>query len=138
VQTFPINYFALLVATIVKAAVGWIWYSPALFFHPWRRLAGLGSLTTEQMQAGMGAGIATNFAADFVMAFVLVHATHYAGASGPLQGALVGFFNWLGFVFAVQVAGANPEKRPYKLVFINSGYQLIGLLAMGAILATWT
>jgi hypothetical protein len=36
------------------------------------------------------------------------------------------------------VAGANPEKRPYKLVFLNSGCQLLGIAAMGAIVATWT
>ncbi|HEY2824847.1 MAG TPA: DUF1761 domain-containing protein, partial [Gemmatimonadales bacterium] len=135
---FPINVVALLVAVVVKVAIGWLWYSPALFFRRWRTLAGLEQLSMEQMQQGMGKGIAITLAADAVMAYVLVHATHYAGAQGPLQGAAVGFFTWLGFVFTTMMVSANPEKRPYGLVFINSGYQLLGLTVMGSILATWT
>lgn len=133
---YPVNYLVLLLAVLLRAAIGWLWYSPAVFFHPWRRLAGLGELTLEQMQAGMGRGVLINFAADFAMAFVMVNVVRYAGAVGPLAGAVVGFFLWLGFVFSVQIATANPEKRPYRLIWINSGYQLVSMVVMGAVLAT--
>ena len=71
------------------------------------------------------------------MAFVLVHAVHYAGAVGAGQGAAVGFFNWLGFVATVMLTVTLHEKRPAKLLWINSGFQLISLVITGAIVAPW-
>jgi len=134
-QSFPINFLALLVAAIVKSVIGMIWYAPPVFGARWFKYV---QCSEDEVKRGMPKALLVDLIGNFVMAFVLVHATHYAGAQGPVQGAAVGFFNWLGFVFAVMVAGANPEKRPYKLVFLNSGYQLVGMMAMGAIVATWT
>ena len=133
-QSFPINFVALIAATVAKGMLGWLWYSPLLFLKAWMRLTGI---TDAQMKAGMAKGLAVEIAGNFVMAFVLVHAVHYAGARGPLQGAAVGFFNWLGFVLVVALAGAAYERRPLALVAINTGYQLVGLLVMGAIVAVW-
>jgi hypothetical protein len=133
-QSFPINYLALVAATVAKGALGWLWYSPPLFLKPWMRLTGV---TDAQMKAGMGRALAVEVVGNFVMAFVLVHAVHYAGAHGAAQGAAVGFFNWLGFVLVVALAAAAYEMRPLALVAINTGYQLLGLLVMGAIVAVW-
>jgi hypothetical protein len=41
-------------------------------------------------------------------------------------------------VAATHVACVFGERRPIGLFAINTGYQLISLLIMGAILATWT
>ena len=133
-QSFPINFAALVVATLAKGALGWLWYSPMVFLKPWLQLTGVNDM---QMKGGMGKAIAIETAGNFVMAFVLVHAVHYAGAHGALQGAAVGFFNWVGFVLVVALAAAAYENRPLALVAINTGYQLVGLLAMGAIVAVW-
>ncbi|PYO76509.1 MAG: hypothetical protein DMD63_14300 [Gemmatimonadetes bacterium] len=32
-----VNYLAVLVATVVVFVLGWLWYSPLLFFKPWMR-----------------------------------------------------------------------------------------------------
>jgi len=133
-QSFPINYPALVAATVAKSVLGWLWHSPPLFLKPWMRLTGV---TDAQMKAGMAKALTVEVVGNFVMAFVLVHAVHYAGAHGALQGAAVGFFNWLGFVLVVALAAAAYENRPLALVAINTGYQLVGLLAMGAIVAVW-
>jgi uncharacterized protein DUF1761 len=66
-----------------------------------------------------------------------VHAVHYAGAVGAGQGAAVGFFNWLGFVATGMLTVTLYEKRPAKLFWINSGFQMISLLIMGVIVAVW-
>jgi len=134
-QPFPINYIALLVATIVKGAIGFVWYSPMVFLKPWLQLSGT---SQEGMKGGMGKALAIETLGNFVMAFVLVHAVHYAGANTIAMGAGVGFFNWLGFVLTIALAGYAYERRPLKLVAINTGYQLVGLLVMGAIVAVWT
>jgi hypothetical protein len=41
VQEFPINWFAILAAVIIKQAIGAFWYSPALFGPSWCKLAGV-------------------------------------------------------------------------------------------------
>ena len=134
-QSFPINYLALVAATVARGAIGWLWYSPFLFLKPWMQLSGK---THDGMQGGMGKAIAIETAGNFVMAFVLVHAVHYAGATTAATGAAVGFFNWLGFILTIALTGAAYEGRPLKLVAINTGHQLVGLLVMGAIVAVWT
>jgi hypothetical protein len=49
----------------------------------------------------------------------------------------IGFAVWLGFVTTVQLTGALFGKQPTKLYLINTGYQLVCYLIMGAILAKW-
>jgi hypothetical protein len=134
VQEFPINGSALLVAAIVKFALGALWYSPIAFGPRWRRLAGCAE---GDAMAGLGRAMAVDFVASLVIAFVLVHAVHYAGAVTLGMGAAVGFFNWLGFIGATTIAAYFYEKRPLALWAINNAYLLLSLLIMGAILAVW-
>ena len=54
-----------------------------------------------------------------------------------LYGAKIGFAVWLGFVTTVQLTGALFSRQPIKLYLINTGYQLVCFLSMGAILAVW-
>lgn len=134
-QSFPINFLALVVATVAKGALGWLWYSPVLFLKPWMQLAGA---SPEGMKQGMAKALTIETVCNFVMAFVLVHAVHYAGANTAPLGAAVGFFNWAGFILTLGLTSYAYERRPLKLVAINSGYQLVGLVVMGAIVAVWT
>jgi hypothetical protein len=133
-QEVNINWLALLVAIVVKVVLGALWYSPIAFAGSWSRLAGI---TPEQMKIAMPKALPVDVVSAILMAFVLVHAVRYAGAHGIAQGAAVGFFNWLGFVAATHIAGVFWERRPFGLFAINTGYQLVSLLIMGAILATW-
>jgi len=133
-QSFPINWWAILVAVIAKQALGALWYSPVVFGPAWCELAGV---SEQEMKAGLVKALIPDVVAAFVMAFVLVHAVHYAGAQSLGQGAAVGFFNWLGFVAVATLGTVTFEKRPLKLYLINNGYWLIALLIMGAILAIW-
>ena len=133
-QSFPINWWAILVAVIAKQAIGALWFSPVLFGPAWCGLAGV---SEQEMKAGLVKALIPDVIAAFVMAFVLVHAVHYAGAQSLGQGAAVGFFNWPGFVAVATLGSVTFEKRPLKLYLINNAYWLIALLVMGAILAIW-
>jgi hypothetical protein len=133
-QQFPINFWAVLVAAITRMALGAIWYSPLLFFHRWLALSGR---TQADMNARMPLLLVVDFLSALVMAFVLVYAVHYAGAASIGAGVAVGFFNWLGFVATVTLGITLYEKKPFALFVITNGWQLISLMAMGAILAVW-
>ena len=134
-QSFPINYWAVLVATLAKFFLGWAWYSSFLFGKQWQALTGV---TEAQMKAGMLKAIVADLVSTFVMAWVLLHAVHYAGAASLGLGVAVGFFTWLGFVGAASLGIMFYEQRPPKLVLIYNGYMLIAFLIMGGILAVWT
>jgi Protein of unknown function (DUF1761) len=133
-QHFHINYLALVVAAIARFLLGWLWYSPPLFGKTWMSLTNCNS---DEMKRRMPVLAPADLISNFVMAFVLVHAVHYAGAMNAGQGAAVGFFNWLGFIATVTLMLTLYEKRPVKLFWINSGFQLISLLIMGGIVAVW-
>jgi hypothetical protein len=54
-QEFPINWFTILAAVIIKQAIGAFWYSPALFGPSWCKLTGV-SETARAVFDGCGAG----------------------------------------------------------------------------------
>ena len=133
-QEIAINWIALIVAVIVKQAIGALWFSPFAFGPAWCALAGV---SEAEMRARLPRVLPIEFVATIVMAFVLVHAIRYAGADGFLLGGVVGFLNWLGFVAASRLNDVLYEKRPLNLFAIDVGYWLVGLVAMGAILGGW-
>ena len=133
-QSFPINWLAILVCVIFKQALGAAWYSPALFGARWSALTGV---TQKDMQAGLVKALVPDVIGSLIMAYVLVHAVHYAGANTLLMGAAVGFLNWLGFVAVTHLGSVTFEKRPVALFALNMGYLAIALIVMGAILAIW-
>ena len=132
-QDFPINWTALIVVTLGKFALGFVWYA-LIFGKQWQKLAGV---TEASMKAGMVKAIGTDLVTTFILAWVLVHAVHYAGAMTWATGAAVGFFNWLGFVGALTLAATVYENRPLKLWLIGNAYQLMALVIMGAVMAVW-
>jgi hypothetical protein len=133
-QEFPINWLAVLVVTLVKFVLGFVWFG-LVFGKQWQALTGV---TQAQMKAGMAKAIVTDLVTTFIMAFVLVHSVHYAGANTWGMGAGVGFFNWLGYIGAISLSQTVYEGRPLKLWGLGNAYQLISLVIMGAILAVWT
>ena len=134
-QTFPINYAALAVAAAIRTVLGMVWFSPLLFGAAWIRLVGC---TETDMKRRLPKALVIDLLANFVMAFVLVHAVHYAGATGAAQGAAVGFFNWVGLVMVATLFSVTFEGRPFKLFAINNGFHALSLVIMGAIAAVWT
>jgi hypothetical protein len=57
-------------------------------------------------------------------------------ATAP-YGMKVGLAVWAGFVLPVQWTDQMFGRRPFRLFMINTGYQLVCYLAMGAILGRW-
>lgn len=86
----------------------------------------------------MGKTYAVSFVVALVTAYVLYHVMvmsenffHYP----MLQTGLTsGFWMWLGFVAPVQLTDVLFGKKKLNLFYINTGYQLVTLLAMGAVL----
>jgi len=135
-----INFLAVFVAAIASMILGFLWYSPILFAGPWMRLMGVDcndKAKMAEMQKGAGKLYGMSFIASLVSAIVLAKIIDITSVNTILYGMKVGFGVWLGFVATVQLTGALFSKQPFKLFLINTGYQLVCYLAMGAILAKW-
>lgn len=133
-ETFPINWWAVLAAALLKIVLGAIWYSPIAFLPRWMAATGV---SEAHMKAAFPKAIAIDIIGAFVVAFVLLHAVHYAGAHAAGQGAAVGFFNWLAFIGVITLGQIVYEHRPFSYFAINNAYLLLSLMIMGAILAVW-
>jgi uncharacterized protein DUF1761 len=139
-ELMGINLWSVLVAAVATMILGFLWYSPFLFARPWTVLMGYDpndKAKIEEMQKGAGRIYGIAFVASLVSAFVLAKIIDVTTVNSALYGMKVGFAMWLGFVTTVQLTGVLFAKQPVKLYLINSGYQLVCYLAMGAILAVW-
>jgi len=135
-----INLWSVLAAAVATMVLGFLWYSPLLFAKPWMILMGYDpedKAKLAEMQKGAGKMYGMSFAASLVSAAVLAKIIAITTVNSALYGMKVGFAVWLGFVTTVQLTSVLFAKQPAKLYLINTGYQLVCYLAMGAILAVW-
>ncbi len=131
---FDVNWLAVVVATLVKFAIGAVWYSPLAFGPRWGAIVGV---SPDAFRARMLSAIVTDLVAGLVLAWVLANVLKFTGAAGPVPGARVSFFLWLGFVATPLVSTTVYEGRPLALFGINAGYWLVSMLTMGGIVGAW-
>jgi hypothetical protein len=132
-----VNYLAVLVAAVVSIVIGTLWFSPNLFGKAWMKETGK---SESDMQAGkkmMGKMYTIATVAALVTAYVLTHFIQYAGASTWQGGAQAGFWVWLGFFATTSTGDVTWNGRSWKYWAVINGHSLLGLLVMGAILASW-
>ena len=135
-----VNLWAVLVAAVATMPLGFLWYSPMLFANPWMKLMGYDpndKAKIAEMQKSAGRSYALAFVASGLSAAVLGKIIAIASVHSVLYEMKFGFAMWLGFVTTVQLTNAVFSRQPWKLYTINTGYQLVCYLAMGAIMGAW-
>lgn len=131
-----INYVAVLVAALVFMAVGFVWYSLAVFGKIWMREVGLTTNDVKKGPAGPGYAVAT--VAALVQAYVLAHFIDYTNASTWVDGLTTGLWIGVGFVAMAIAANYVFARRSAMLWMIDSGYFIVSLAISGALLAVWS
>lgn len=129
-----INYWAVLVATILSMVIGSVWYAKPVFGKIWMQLVGL---TEEKAKQSAGKAMGGMLIGAFIQAYVLAHMVDYIQATTVIQGLQAGFWLWLGFIAAVSIAEVLFAHRPFKLWLITCSYQLVVMLVNAVILAAW-
>ncbi|HVY33070.1 MAG TPA: DUF1761 domain-containing protein [Caulobacteraceae bacterium] len=133
-QPIAINALAFFACVAIRFVIGGLWFSPALFLRAWQADTGIND---EAMKPRMAKALGADLLGAILMSFVLAGAVRYAGASTPITGATVGALNWLGFVAVTAFSRVTYEGSSLRLFLINSGYNLVTLMLMGAILGQW-
>ena len=132
-----VNLVAVVLSALATMVVGFIWYSPMLFARPWTIAMGYNpddKAKMDEMRKGAGPLYGIALLASLLSAFMLGKVIFGITVDTALYGLKVGFGVWLGFVMTVQLTDMLFGKRPLKLFLINTGYQLVCYLAMGAII----
>ncbi len=125
-----VNYLAVLIAAILNMALGALWYSPALFGKSWMAL-------TQKRMAGSQRAYALTFVGSLLMAYAVARIVWYAQAHSVIAGALIGLLTWIGFVATTHASNYLFEGKSFSLYSLNTGYHLVALIIMGALLAVW-
>src|SRR3989344_4363837 len=133
-----VNYVALLAAGVISMGVGFLWYSPVLFAKPWMKLMGYTAESLQQKQKEMAKMYMLSFIATLVTAYMLSHVMTLSintfGFNSVMTGFTTAFSIWLGFVAPVQLTDVLFGSKKWSLFAINTGYQLVSLLAMGVVI----
>ena len=132
-----VNYLAVLVAAIVVFVLGWLWYSPLLFYKPWMRARGLdpaAAMAGAKMPAGK---LVIELVRCVVLAFVIAHIIAALGVSSWFIGAHLGLLLWLGFPVVLLTGSVIWENIPVKVAAIHAGDWLVKLLVISIIVSVW-
>jgi dipeptide/tripeptide permease len=137
-MNIEVNYTAVLIAAVVSMIAGAVWY--ALFNKLLQKIRPLSDEEQLEFKKQMKVTFGVGFLLTLVMSEVLFHfvaMTEMLAHLGLVQSALATvFFIYVGFVMPVQanhIIYGNYGKlsKKMKLFAINTGGQLVSLIAMG-------
>ena len=126
----PLNWLAIVLATVVFFAVGAVWYT-ALFARAWQREVGL---STEQLTGGrnMMLIMGTCLLLEFIVVLML---GHLFARIQPGDHAKMMMATGFGLAIMAPAIGINYlyQRRSLKLFLIDAGYFVVGMTAVGGV-----
>jgi hypothetical protein len=128
-----INWWAVLVSTVVAYAIGAVWYAPPVFGNRW--MAALGK-SREELGDPARLMVA-QFFLTLVIAAVLAAVVVRFGAVTWIEGAAIGFVLSLGLVATSLLSDWMFCGFSMKLYWMQIGYKVTYVTVMGAILGAW-
>jgi hypothetical protein len=127
-----VNWIAIIIAVVVNAVLGSLWFSPMLFSKKWMEWEG----HTGPMGSGnsLPALVALTTVGTLISAIALAWFLDQTGTNTLLGGLLIGLYAGFGFVAPAMFADHLFNNRKGALFLIVAGYPIVGLAIMGAIL----
>jgi hypothetical protein len=127
-----VNWIAVVVAAVASMALGFVWYM--VLGNQW--MGALGKTRDQIMASG-------NQAAPFIIAFLMQLVMAYSlalftprlmGSTTLVNGLIVGFHVWLGFVITSMIINHRYQGSKWSLTLIDGGYLLGVLLVEGVVI----
>ena len=132
-----VTYLPVLVAAVAAFVLGWLWYSPLLFFKPWMRLRGMdpvAAMAGAKMPAGK---LLIELARCLVLAYVIARFVALLGVSSWMGAVHFGFVLWIGFPVILLTGSVLWENVPWKVAAIHAGDWLVKMLVISIIVSVW-
>lgn len=128
-----LSWLAVLTALIAQQALGFCWYSRALFAEAWA--TGIGK-RLEDLQPTAGPFVFATIAALLLPIGIawLLHRTHLRGIKA---GALVGFAAGFFFIAPAVLMHEAFLGYPPAVLAIDASKEVVGAIIVGAILGAW-
>ena len=129
------NPIAIAVSTILYFLLGAVWFT--VFQTAW--LAGIGRTMPELMAAANSPFLAYAIAlvGTLILAVFLSWLIQTTGAQTLIRGVFLAVLTWFCVVLTTWSTEYAFEARTWKILAINTGYCLVGMILMGAILGAW-
>ena len=132
-----VNYWAVLVAAIVVFVLGWLWYSPLLFYKPWMRARGLdpaAAMAGAKMPVGK---LVIELVRCLILAYIIAHFVALLGVTSWLGAVHFGVLLWIAFPVVLLTGSILWENIPVKVAAIHAGDWLVKLLVIPIIVSVW-
>ena len=127
-----LNWWAILVATVLGFALGGLWYGP-FFGNAW--LAAMGK-TADEIEPSATPFIVSFFTA-LLTAVVLAWLISALAITSLMGGLLLGLLTGVGFIATAMASDSAFCGWGVKLFVIQSGYRVAYSAIMGAVLGAW-
>ena len=158
------NFISPVVAAFTTLLVGFVWYHPKVFGTVWMKETGL---TQEELEKGnmlkiFGLTFIFSIFIGMVMQMLSIHQMGAMSMVGGFNkvaeakpsfaafmadygtafrtakhGAFHGLFTGIWFAFPMIAINGLFERRSLKYIFIHSGYWMVSLTIIGAIVCGW-
>jgi hypothetical protein len=132
-----VNYLAVLIAAIAVFVLGWLWYSPLLFYKPWMRARGMDPVAAMAGAKMPAAKLVIELARCLVLAYVIARFVALLGISNWMGAVHFGFMLWIGFPVILLIGSMLWENVPLKVAAIHAGDWLVKLLVIPIIVSVW-
>ena len=127
-----LNPLAIVAATVVHMALGYLWYGP-LFGRAWATAIGrpmdqMGDPTRAMM---------VSIVSSLITAIAVAMLISAASAQNVVAGVTLALVAAVGFVATTQATTSAYESRNQTVTLLGIGYQAVGILLMGVIIGAW-
>ena len=132
-----VNYIAVFVAAIAVFVLGWLWYSPFLFYKPWMRARGIDPVAAMASAKMPGGKLVIELLRCIVLAYVIARFAALLGISSWMGAVHFGFLLWIGFPVILLIGSVLWDNTPVKVAAIHSGDWLVKMLVIPIIVSVW-
>lgn len=136
-----VNLGSSLLITAILFIIGFLWYGP-LFGNLWLKLNKVPAADVAKAKKngmkGMWKSMVLGFIGTYILVYVLSGFITLLGVTSPYQGAVIGFWMWLGFFACSTLLNSVLwENKPWGLFALNGLYWLVVLKLTGFLSVLW-
>ncbi len=134
---FSVNSPSVIVCALIIIITGAIWYSRVLFGNMWMKYLGITMNDIEFSNISMVKSYSITIVSAFFTSYIISIIINTLEVNDFLTGCLVGLLLWVAYTFSRELKNYSWNDKPFGLILIDSGYELLCSALIGGIIAIW-